>query len=167
MKVSFDQMPSNARTWVYTANRILSPVESAQLLTRLDPFLSEWSSHGTPLKAACQVFDNAVVVIAVENGWETASGCSIDKSVRVLKELEQELNISLFDRMIVLFRNAPHSDLQLLPLAQFKNKMADGEVMPSVLIVNTQVEVLGELKEDLWKPVKDSWLSRFLPSTTV
>jgi len=160
-------MPFNARTWVYTANRILTDRESNFLLQRIDPFLNEWSSHGTPLKAACQVFDHAIVVVVVENGWEAASGCSIDKSVRVLKELEQELNISLFDRLLILYKQSSSSSLQLLPLASFKSKLATGEISPEGFVVNTQLESLAELEDQLWMPIKDSWLARFVPSTPV
>ncbi|MDB5272466.1 MAG: hypothetical protein JWO58_833 [Chitinophagaceae bacterium] len=167
MKIPFDQMPSNARAWVYTANRILTAEESTLLLQRLDPFLTEWSSHGTSLKASCQIFDQSVVVVAVENGWEAASGCSIDKSVRVLKELEEELHLSLFDRMLILYKESDSASLQMLPLGQFKNKLASGEIEPTGLILNTQVTAVGDLKVELWKEIKDSWLARFLPSTAV
>jgi len=167
MNVSFEQMPSSARVWVYTANRILTSSESALVQERLTPFLTEWSSHGTPLKAACQVLDQSILVIAVENGFEAASGCSIDKSVRTLKELEQELKISLFDRLQILYKTAPASAVEVLPLAQFKNKLSAGEISAEGSIVNTQVASVGELKSELWKEVKDSWLAKFLPSTAV
>ncbi|MDB5255411.1 MAG: hypothetical protein JWM14_106 [Chitinophagaceae bacterium] len=167
MNISFDQMPSSARAWVYTANRILTPAESDLLMQRIAPFLTEWSSHGTPLKAACQILDQAVIVVAVENGFEAASGCSIDKSVRILKDLEQELGISLFDRLQILYKKEGSASAEVLPLPLFKNKLAAGEINSSGLIVNTQVTTVGELKSELWKEVKDSWLARFLPSTTV
>jgi hypothetical protein len=167
MNIPFDQMPSSARAWVYTANRILNASESELVQERLAPFLTEWSSHGTPLKAASQVIDQAIIVVAVENGFEAASGCSIDKSVRVLKDLEQEFKISLFDRLQILYRQSASSVVQVLPLGEFKNKLAAGEISADGSIVNTQVASVGELKSELWKEVKDSWLAKFLPSTAV
>jgi hypothetical protein len=167
MNISFDQMPANARAWVYTANRILTAAESALIMERLAPFLTEWSSHGTPLQSAAQVIDQAIIVMAVENGFEAASGCSIDKSVRVLKELELELHISLFDRLKILYKSPNSSVVEVLPLAAFKNKLAAGEISADGTIVNTQVESVGELKSELWKEVKNSWLARFLPHTAV
>ena len=167
MNISFDQMPPGARAWVYTTNRILSSSESNLLMERLTPFLTEWSSHGTPLKASAQIVDQSVIVVAVENGFEAASGCSIDKSVRILKDLEQELGLSLFDRLQILYKKEASASVEVLPLPIFKNKLAAGEINSSGLIVNTQVTTVGELKSELWKEVKDSWLARFLPSTTV
>ncbi|MBC7487842.1 MAG: hypothetical protein H7282_13950 [Cytophagaceae bacterium] len=167
MNISFDQMPSSARAWVYTANRILTPAESNLLMERLTPFLTEWSSHGTPLKASVQILDQSVVVIAVENGFEAASGCSIDKSVRILKDLEQELTVSMFDRLQILYKKEASAAAEVLPLPLFKDKLAAGEINAEGLIVNTQVATVGELKSELWKEVKDSWLARFLPSTAV
>jgi hypothetical protein len=167
MNIPFDQMPSTARAWVYTANRILTPAESTLLLERLQPFLTEWSSHGTPLKAAAQILDQAIVIVAVENGFEAASGCSIDKSVRILKDLEQEIGISLFDRLQILYKKQLTASAEVLPLPLFKNKLAAGEINAEGWIANTQVATVGELKSELWKEVKNSWLAKFLPSTTV
>ena len=167
MNIPFDQMPPSARTWVYTSNRILTPSESSQVVERLTPFLSEWSSHGTPLKAACEVLDQVIIVVAVENGFEAASGCSIDKSVRTLKDLEQELAISLFDRLQIVHKVSHSAAAEVLPLALLKNKLAAGEISADGIIVNTQVTTVGELKSELWKEVKDSWLAKFLPSTAV
>ncbi|MDF2456442.1 MAG: hypothetical protein K0R51_2435 [Cytophagaceae bacterium] len=167
MNIPFEQMPSSARAWVYTSNRMLTSTEVNLIQDRLTPFLTEWSSHGTPLRAACQVVDQSIIVVAVENGFEAASGCSIDKSVRTLKDIEQEFQISLFDRLQILYKPSPTASVQVLPLAQFKNKLAAGEISAEGSIANTQVASVGELKSELWKEVKDSWLARFLPSTAV
>ncbi len=167
MNIPFEQMPSSARAWVYTSNRILTSAEVDLIQDRLTPFLTEWSSHGTPLKAAAQVVDQSIILVAVENGFEAASGCSIDKSVRTLKDIEQELHISLFDRLQILYRSSDTASVQVLPLGQFKNKLAAGEISADGSVVNTQVASVGELKSELWQEVKDSWLSKFLPSTAV
>ncbi len=166
MNIPFDQMPPSARAWVYTANRILTFTESNTLMERIAPFLTEWSSHGTALNAACQILDQTIIVVAVENGFEAASGCSIDKSVRILKDLEQELGVSLFDRLQILYKKQD-SAIEVLPLPSFKNKLAAGEISAEGWVVNTQVTTVGALKRELWQQVKDSWLAKFLPSTTV
>jgi len=167
MNIPFDQMPTSARAWVYTSNRILTSAETELILERMTPFLTEWSSHGTPLKASCTIEDQSIIIIAVENGFEAASGCSIDKSVRTLKEIEQELQLSLFDRLQILYKSSETAAVQVLPLAEFKNKLSAGEISTHGTVVNTQVTLVRELKSELWKEVKDSWLARFLPSTAV
>jgi hypothetical protein len=167
MNVSFNQMPPSARAWVYTSSKILTSVEAHLLVERLTPFLAEWSSHGTPLKAACQVMDQAIVVVAVENGFEAASGCSIDKCVRLLKDLEQELQLSLLDRLRVVYKAFDLAPIQVWTLAEFKKRLATGEISTEGMVVDTQVATVGELKGNLWQGLKDSWLARFLPSTAV
>ena len=167
MNIPFDQMPPSARAWIYTSNRLLTASESEQVQERLAPFLTEWSSHGTALKASSKVIDQAIIVVAVENGFEAASGCSIDKSVRVLKDLEKEFNVSLFDRLQILYRQSASSVVQVLPLTEFKSKLAAGEISADGSVVNTQVASVGEFKSELWKEVKDSWLAKFLPGTAV
>lgn len=167
MNIPFDQMPSNARTWVYTANRLLSSSEENLLMERLTPFLAEWSSHGTPLKAAAKIVDQSVLIIAVENGFDAASGCSIDKSVRILKELEQNLGLSLFDRLQILYKENQQAPVEVFPLADFKQKLLVEQSFVNGLVANTQVNTVGDIPFDLWQEVKKSWLARFAPTTLV
>ena len=47
--------------------------------------------------------DHRFVVVAVDEVQALASGCSIDKSVGFIKQLEMDLNLMLTDRMVVVF----------------------------------------------------------------
>jgi hypothetical protein len=158
MTVSFDQLPQDTRVWVYTANRLLTNEEVLFVETQINQFTAEWSSHGSPLNAASCVFDQSIIVIAVENGWSDASGCSIDKSVGVLKQIEQALNVSFFDRMVLLYKEDENTPILFLGLNKLKMGIKEGTYSSKGLFVNTQTSVLEHVKESPWSVVENSWL---------
>ena len=159
MTVSFDQLPNDTRVWVYTANRLLTEQEVLFVQTQLNQFTAEWSSHGSPLNAASYVFDQSIIIVAVENGWNDASGCSIDKSVAVLKHIEHELKVSFFDRMVILYKKDENAPILFLGLHELKTGLKDGSYSNEGFIVNTQQSVLEVVKISPWESIKNSWLA--------
>jgi hypothetical protein len=164
MTVSFDQLPDNARAWVYTSNRLLTVQEITFAEQQLQQFTADWSSHGRPLKASAQVFDQAIFVVAVEDGWDMASGCSIDKSVGALKDIEKTLNISLFDRLLILYKPDRLAPVSFASFSSLKTGLKEGQITFDGLIVNTQADNLKTVREGLWVDIKGSWLAKVVPA---
>ncbi len=158
MTIPFDQLPDSTRAWVYTSNRLLTDHEVASITKRLAHFTDEWSSHGAPLNAASIVLDNSVIVIAVENGWDAASGCSIDKSVGVLKAIEQELNVSFFDRLTLLFKENQTASVAFVAVSALKKRIQENEMPLDALFVNTQIDSIKGIKTGIWNDINSSWL---------
>ena len=85
MKNSFDQMPDDARLWVYQCNRKFSPAEIEGINSSLQEFLASWDAHGIALKSSYRLYYDQVIVLAVDQSSHGASGCSIDASVAFMK----------------------------------------------------------------------------------
>ena len=98
---SFDTLSNDARIWVYAADRALTDAEVGRIEHELQAFTTDWTSHGAALHAAASVFDHRFVVIALDTHESSASGCSIDKSLRAVQQLEQGLQLSLTNRLFV------------------------------------------------------------------
>src|SRR4028119_2510680 len=98
MYIPFNQLPPQARVWIYQADRALTDAEVEALNPVLTRFVTEWTSHGQKLQASAQVFHNRFLVIGNNEDVNSPSGCSIDASVRFVKQLEEQLNVSLFNR---------------------------------------------------------------------
>ncbi len=98
---SFDSLPNDARIWVYAADRALTDAEVGRIEHDLQAFATDWTSHGAALRAAASVFDHRFAVIALDTQESSASGCSIDKSLRAVQQLEQGLQLSLTNRLFV------------------------------------------------------------------
>ena len=95
-------LPDEARMWMHTANRLLTDEECGAVERHLASFVSSWAAHGTPLKAEFGIMLNQVVVLAVDETRQVATGCSIDASVAALRAVNGLLpsleDLDLFDR---------------------------------------------------------------------
>jgi hypothetical protein len=85
------------------------------------------------------------------------SGCSTDSSVRLIRQLEQEAKLSLFDRQLLAF--FIKDKIELLPLSQLTYAIQNNFVGPDTLYFNNTVQTKMELENNWIIPVKHSWLS--------
>lgn len=159
MYVPFDQLPPYSRVWVYQISRPLSPEEEERMNQRLQAFVTEWSSHGRELQASFLLPERHFIVLATNEKVATASGCSIDKSVGFLRQLEQEFHVTLFDRTQLAFKQG--GQVQTVPMAQVKKLIADGLLLADALYFDPLVETVGGLREQWPKPAKETWLARY------
>ncbi len=97
----FPSFSAEAKVWVYQLDKPISEDVLAELNEIINQFVDKWSSHGAKLKAEGMFIDEYRLVLCTEGNVE-ASGCSIDSSVRFIKELGQKYNLNFFNRMQVL-----------------------------------------------------------------
>ncbi len=97
----FPELPSDARVWIYCSDRVLDVEESKTITDKLASFIHRWSTHGSAMKASSGILLDRFIVIAADEQRLAASGCSIDSSVRFIKELGAQFNINFFDRLKV------------------------------------------------------------------
>ena len=50
-RIAFDELPEDARVWIFSAARKLTGPERTRLLSEVDAFLDQWGAHATPLTA--------------------------------------------------------------------------------------------------------------------
>ena len=105
MTNTYKDLPDNARVWVYQSNRKLSKDEISSIKGQGLEFLQRWSAHGNKLNAYFEVFHDQFLVFFIDEEQAKATGCSIDKSVRLIKSLEREFDIALLDRDLVAYQD--------------------------------------------------------------
>lgn len=164
MYVDFDKLPDDARVWVYQANRPLSDGDVVTIRQALQPALSGWAAHGQPLLASAQVIENRFVVIGVDEGYNLPSGCSIDASVRTLREIGQQVSVDFFDRSAAV--QSADGSVQTYALPAIKAAVADGLLMPDTTVFNTLVKTKAEFSMNWRVRAVDSWLKRYFKSIT-
>ena len=98
----FPNLPSHSRVWLYLADRKLDATEAHFLNEKLKLFLDSWAAHNKKLTCDGTLLFSQYLILAVNEDVESASGCSIDSSVRFVKSLGQELNVDFFNRLNVL-----------------------------------------------------------------
>lgn len=157
---SIKDMPSDARVWVYQSNRILSEAEVKAIEKSGLSFITEWAAHGASLKASFDILLNRFVVIAVDEKQALASGCSVDKSVHFVKELEKQFDLNFFDRMQVAYRMG--NETQTCSLSEFEKLAAQNIVNESTIVFNNMVNTKLAFDTQWEVPLKLSWQSRVL-----
>ncbi|WP_026998736.1 hypothetical protein [Eisenibacter elegans] len=164
MFVHFEEMPAEARVWIYQANRHLTTEEQAHIATQARAFTEKWDSHQRPLKASYKLMYDTFLLLSVDETLHNASGCSIDKSVALLKSLEQDLAISFFDRMLLAYWQ--DECVNFVSMANIKDAISAGRITPDTLIFNNTIQTVGELRTQWLQSAQDSWLKRFFSSQT-
>jgi hypothetical protein len=165
MQFPFENMPSEARVWVYQASRNLNPTELTKTEEVLAAFTDEWNSHGHGLKSAFKVFYNRFLVLAVDEAAYGASGCSIDKSVNLMKELELTLGVSLLDKTQIAYLQ--NDEIASIDFRNVKTAIAEGNFNADTIIFNNLVDNIEKLNSSWKQAAGDSWLARHFQTKTV
>ena len=147
-----------SRVWVYQSSRLFSLGEALEIETSLNQFAQKWLSHGAPVKAAAYLFFGQFIVLMADEQATGVSGCSTDSSVRLIKDLEQQYRVNLFDRTSLAF--VVKDKIQLLPLSQLQYAADNGFIQADTLYFNNLVQTKKELEQSWIIPVKDSWLAK-------
>ncbi|MBP3943119.1 ABC transporter ATPase [Sphingobacteriaceae bacterium WQ 2009] len=145
-----------ARVWIYQANRILSEGEVNYINTKLVDFLADWNAHGAALTATAEVRYQLFVILTVDESKTPPSGCSIDKSVYIMKAIEEALNIQLFDRFQLAYRTV-EGDLRVADRASFEALIKQGLISADTIVFNNLVADTAALATQWEVPFNRSW----------
>jgi hypothetical protein len=76
--------------------------------------------------------------------------------VRVIKGIEQQFGVNMFDRTTLAF--VINDKIQLLPLSQLQYALDNAFVNADTLYFNNLVQTKAELENNWIIPLKNSWL---------
>jgi hypothetical protein len=161
-RVEFDQLPPNARVWVFASDRPLTGNDRTTLLHEVDAFLEQWKAHGAPLRCAREWRDDRFLVIGVDPTAEQASGCSIDVLFRGLRSLEQSLSTGLVAGGRVFYRDA--DDIRVAKRNDIHSLADRGELDADTPVFDTTLTDVASYRERFERPARESWLASLLPS---
>ncbi len=142
-------MPDSSRLWVYAADRVFSAEEEAWINENIQQFLLGWNNHGKELTADGKVFENRFIVFTVNEAMVNASGCSIDSSVRFVKEIGTALKINFFDRLNLWVKSEDSFN---------RVHLSDLGANADANLFNPMIANLGEFRNAWLIPVADSIL---------
>lgn len=145
----------NSRIWIYQADRELQPLEQQTIRERLNAFTVSWEAHGNKLCALGEIRHNRFIILAIDEDQALASGCSIDKSVALIKNLEQEFSIRLLDRTKIAYRDG--LEIKSCSKEEFKGLIEQGPVNEETMVFNNLIQTYGELETNWEVPLKKSW----------
>ena len=145
----------NSRVWIYQSDRLFSQEEVNEINLVLENFCHQWAAHGKPLKSFAKVYYNCFVVLMVDESNVTASGCSIDSSVKVIREIMSKYKVDLLNRMI--FAYLEDGEVKLSNRPDFIQKLKQGDISDDTIVFNNLVKDKLDF-ETQWKlPLAQSW----------
>lgn len=148
----------SSRVWIYQSNRPFSEKEKLEINEQLHQFTSQWQAHGAPVKGWGQLLFDQVIVLIADESNVAVSGCSTDSSVRIIKSIERQYSVNLFDRLLLGF--LVKDKLQPLPMQQVPYALEKGFIDENTLYLNNTVLTKGEMEENWLLPLKESWLAK-------
>lgn len=150
-----NNLPETSRVWVYQSNRAFTDNEIIELKEELTQFNLSWEAHGTKLNSAIEIYYNQFIVIFVDESGQEATGCSIDKSVGLMKSVESKFGVELLDRMNLTYKEG--DVIQNIKMAEFQGKAQAGEIDNSIMVFNNLVTNKAEFLNNWEVPASKSW----------
>ena len=155
-RIAFDQLPEDARVWIFTAERPLTQAEQGQLTTEVDRFIDQWGAHDAPLTAGRELRYHRFLFVAVDQRQVGPSGCSIDALVRQMKGLEQRIGVELVNHAPVVFRHG--DEIKRVPRDEFAALASSGAVGPETTVFDNTLTKLGDVRAGRWETqAAQSW----------
>jgi len=100
------------------------------------------------------------LVLAVDESFANASGCSIDASVRFVKQMETLFSMDLMNKLNVTYKEG--QTIRLVNLSTFQEYAKVQKITSETIVFNNMIQTKGDLKS-LWEvPAQQSWHRRFV-----
>lgn len=160
--IPFQDLPGNARVWVFAASDALPEEKAQPLLGAVDEYMEQWKAHGLPLTCGRDWRDGRFLAIGVDQRDAHASGCSIDGLFRTLQRLEATLGTSLVGGGRVFYRVAD-GKIVCVSRADFAARAAAGSIADDTPVFDTTVVNAATYRERFEQPAAASWHGALLP----
>ena len=153
-------LDNSAKVWIYQADREFSYDELDEIRPMIFEFLDQWTSHTNKLMTYGNVFHRRFLALFVDESLAGASGCSIDASVRFVKELESHFGVSLMGRDQVAYMI--DEEINTIPLTELEAAVGDGRLQKDTFVFDNLVKNKDAFLKEWCKPMNGSWHKRFV-----
>ena len=153
-------LDDQSKVWIYQADRFFTDDEMDEIIPAIRQFVTEWVSHSNQLRAYGNLFHHRFICLFVDESNSHASGCSIDSSVRFIKEIGRKYNVDLMGRteFAYLYEDEVHS----IAMQSLSDAVQKDKIQMDTLFFDHNVKTKVEFLAEWLKPLKDSWHKRFV-----
>jgi len=156
---AIENYADDAKLWIYQSNKPFDELCQIVIKQEISDFVADWQAHGVRLNAGFQIIDNQFIALFVDEENQQATGCSIDKSVVLIKNLETKLNLNLTDKGLVAY--VFDNEIKTIDFKDVKKAVQSGEINLETKIFNLAIVKVGQLKTEFKIAAKNSWLARY------
>lgn len=148
------------KIWIYTLSKQLSSEQELDLKTRCQNFVSTWTAHDVSLDATFELYKHRLLIFKVDESNYNASGCSIDKQLRLVKELEQEFSVELLNRLLVAYET--NDEISVVKNTRISELLLNGIITEKTLVFDNTVTNSNDLLSNWKKPLHQTYLAKYL-----
>lgn len=160
MYVSFNLLPPNAKVWIYQSDSNLSSTDVELIEKEVKLFLNNWSSHNKEIESSYEIRYNRFLIIGLNENINSASGCSIDKSVNFIKNLQSILKVNFLNRLNVAYKIG--NEINSISLLEFQNMIRENKLSKDSIVYNNMIDT-KKLYLNSWETtIENSWHKKFL-----
>jgi len=160
MFVNFDEIPEDAKVWVYPSSRKFYTDEIPEISEKIKTFVTEWKADDESFKASYQFLYNRFIVITADDITTPLKNSDIDDSVNFILSLQETYEVALLDRMNICFKQGEF--VQYKDLKDFKKLLKNKALTGKSIIFDNLITTKQDF-DNLWEiPIEESWYSRFL-----
>jgi hypothetical protein len=148
------------KIWIYTLSKQLSAEQEIELATRCQNFASSWTAHDVSLDASYELYKHRLLIFKVDEANYNASGCSIDKQLRLVKELEQEFSLELLNRLLVAYET--NDQVNVVKNNRIAELLENSIITADTLVFDNTITDAEDLKTNWKKPLSQTYLAKYL-----
>ncbi len=153
---TLDALPDHARVWVFTVAETLTVETLAAIDGALTAFVTDWVSHGAPVRGGFALLDRRFIIVAADESRGSVSGCSIDSLFRAVGDAIRRAGATLADTADIAYRGA--TGVELADRPTFRRLVREGRIGPETPVFDTAIRHLRDLRAGKWeRPFAQSW----------
>ncbi|MEO5582448.1 MAG: hypothetical protein ABIR66_07130 [Saprospiraceae bacterium] len=160
MWIEFDQLPEDSRIWIFSIDGEMQAHKHLALKEALMDFILDWTSHQQSLKASASIIDDRFIIIGLDQSQYGASGCSIDKLMRLIQKLELKTGLGLLLKNKIAIQH--QNMIQWKTLSEIKQANIEGSLDEKSVYFDTMIDSVYLFKNYWIKPLNEGWLGKKL-----
>lgn len=165
MFVPFEAIAPSSRIWIYQSQERISAEHKSLINKNLTTYCEKWNAHGQALKASFDIQFDQFIIVAADESFNSTSGCSIDGSVRAIKDIEKITGLDFFNRNLVAFMQ--DESVFLLDVSTLKEKYRIGIWKETTTTFNNLISTKNQLQHEWIVPAVNTWLKRYVTQETI
>ena len=156
MLIPFHDLDPGSKVWIFQAENVLTESQTTAIKELLLEFLQDWTAHNAQLYTSGDVLHHRFIVIMVDERYQGASGCSLDKMTHFVQYMEHKFGMTL------AYESPTSGEIVTAPLSHLGDLSKAGVIQPETIVYNNLVKTKAEF-EQCWKTkIMDSWHNRFI-----
>ncbi|MGB0776987.1 MAG: ABC transporter ATPase [Flavobacteriaceae bacterium] len=156
---TIDSFSGNDSVQIFPSSRKLYPQEVAPLKEKIEDFKIQISKEFDGKVETLLIYERFLIfVFHFED--KAQMNVTYNSLNAFISKIEQELNITLMDRMNVCFKQGQY--VQYKDLKAFKKLIKSKSVNAQTIVFDNLVTTIDDLKSYWELPISETWYSRFL-----